>query len=81
MTGYVRADALGYSFNAAPAASEISVNDQSCPEANLELVNNGFSFELSFGSCGMSVSTVDEAIVFETKLRNNVKIYKTLKFA
>ena len=40
-----------------------------------------YDVELSFGSCGMSVSTVDEAIVFETKLRNNVKIYKTLKFA
>ena len=72
MTGYVRADALGYSFNRAPAASEISVNDQSCPEANLELVDDGFSFELTFGSCGMSVSTVADAIVFETKLRKNL---------
>ena len=71
MTGYVRADALGYALTGAPAASEISVNDQSCSKANLELIDNGFTFELPFGSCGMSVSTVDQAIVFETKLRNN----------
>ena len=74
MTGFVRADALGYAFDSAPAYSEISVNDQECSEANVRFENNGFSFDLSFGSCGMSVSTVDEAIVFETKLRKKFKI-------
>ena len=76
MTGFVRADAMGYAFNSAPAYSEMSVNDQDCSEANVRFDNNGFNFELFFGSCGMGVLTVDDAIVFETKLRKNFQISK-----
>ena len=69
MSGFVRADALGYLRGTLPPPEQISINDQNCPQAALKAANNGFEFELTFGECGMSVSQEDNSIIFETILR------------
>jgi len=68
MTGYVRADAMGFKKDSPPTVDQFSINNQECAEANLVYDENGYKFELDYGSCGMSVSNVEDSIVFETEL-------------
>ena len=71
MTGFVHAESMGYALDSAPNANVFFMNDQACSEANINFANDGYHFELTFGSCGMSVSNVDDSIVFETILRQD----------
>ena len=76
MSGFLRADAIGYDIVNPPDTTQILFNEEKCSEANLEMNSNenGYNFEINYGSCGMSVSEKDEKIIFSTKLRNKSQI-------